>query len=188
MSVKTHGMSNTVEFSTWTDIKSRCYNKNLKHYSRYGGRGIKVCQRWLDSFENFYKDMGKRPSDNHSIERIDNDGDYSPNNCKWATLIEQANNKRTSHYITIKGKTKTIAEWSKITGLSIAMIWYRIKAGYTKESLIDKKPIGSLTFNGETKTQKEWSEITGIKTSTIAMRINKYKWSIEKTLTKGARL
>lgn len=181
----THGMSNTPEFSTWDGMKSRCYNKNVTHYSKYGGRGIKVCQRWLESFENFYADMGQKPSGDHSIERRDNDGDYSPDNCIWATAREQALNRKTNVYLTINDTTRTMIEWSEISGVSLGRIWSRKKAGYSGEDLINPRYIGSLTFRGITKTQKEWSEITGIKKSTIAMRINKYKWPIEKTLTKG---
>lgn len=82
------------EFNAWVGIKTRCYNKNRPEYERYGGRGIKVCGRWLDSFENFYDDMGERPTDDHSIDRIDNDEDYSPENCRWATHEQQSRNQR----------------------------------------------------------------------------------------------
>jgi len=95
-SVEIHGMANTPEYRTWGRIKTRCYNKARKDYPNYGGRGIKVCDKWLNSFTEFYIDMGEKPEPKHlySLDRIDNDGDYEPGNCRWITVKEQNNNTR----------------------------------------------------------------------------------------------
>lgn len=91
---KTHGMTKTPEWRSWQSMKTRCYNKNHVHWKHYGGRGIKICRSWKNSFEEFYKDMGARPSLKHSIDRINFNGNYEPKNCKWSTASEQARNRR----------------------------------------------------------------------------------------------
>lgn len=88
------GLSNHPLYSTWSAMKARCYNKNNNRYEHYGKRGIKVCDRWKDSFKNFLEDMGEKPSKNHSLDRIDVDGNYCPENCRWADRTEQAINKQ----------------------------------------------------------------------------------------------
>lgn len=90
---RTHGAANTLEYHTWVGMKDRCYNPNNRKYDRYGGRGITVCDWWLDDFENFLTDMGFRPGPGYSIDRKNNDGNYEPGNCRWATPIEQARNR-----------------------------------------------------------------------------------------------
>jgi len=135
----THGMTSTVEYKTWVRIKTRCLNKHEKNYRNYGGRGINVCNRWLNSFENFYADMGKRPSSKHSIDRIDNNGDYCPKNCRWATRSEQARNKRNVPIIEYNGELKTMAEWSEITGIKRSTIAMRIHYGWGIDKTLSTK-------------------------------------------------
>jgi hypothetical protein len=89
-----HGLISSPEYITWLAMKQRCYDSKRHNYKHYGERGIIICERWLNSFENFYADMGPRPSPKHSIDRINNDGNYEPVNCRWATQKEQVNNTR----------------------------------------------------------------------------------------------
>jgi len=126
----THQMTNTSEYKSWCAIKARCYNTKNTRYNTYGGRGVRVCERWLSSFENFYADMGNRPTPQHSIDRIDVNGDYEPSNCRWATPKEQANNRTTSKWLTLGKITKTLSQWAEKTGLGAPTIRYRLKAGW----------------------------------------------------------
>lgn len=126
----------TTEFRSYGSMKTRCYNTNHLYYKHYGGRGIKVCDRWLNSFENFLADMGKKPSPKHSIERIDNNKGYSPENCKWATPIEQSNNKRTNIVVWINGCGRTVSEWAKIAGVDRKTVANRIKNGVIGVALL----------------------------------------------------
>ena len=109
-----HGREGTRLYRTWSSIKARCYNKNYHKYYRYGGRGITVCDEWKNDFMSFYKwAMANGYKDNLTIDRIDNDGNYEPNNCRWVTNKEQANNKSTNVFVEYKGLKKTVAEWSR---------------------------------------------------------------------------
>lgn len=120
----------TKEYATWSRIKNRCCNPKSLDYLDYGGRGIKICDRWLDpehGFENFLADMGPCPSPKHSIERKDNDGDYCPENCVWATQKEQQNNRRNNHKIEFRGETKTLMQWSEEKGINRGTLRTRIE-------------------------------------------------------------
>lgn len=127
-----HGKAHTREYHVWLTMKSRCLNPNNQKYADYGGRGIKVCDRWLD-FDAFYDDMGDRPSDAHSIDRIDNDGDYCPENCRWATTSQQQRNKRSSCVLAWNGKEQTAVEWAAELGISQAVIASRLYRGWSVE-------------------------------------------------------
>lgn len=117
-------------YSVWQHMIGRCTNPNGgRSWANYGGRGIRVCERWRDSFEEFLSDMGPRPSSGHSIDRIDNDGNYEPGNCRWATLAEQARNRRGNLRITHNGETLCVRDWSVRTGIGETTLAYRLKAG-----------------------------------------------------------
>lgn len=118
-------------------MRMRCNNPNVVGYERYGGRGIKVCDRWND-FDVFLKDVGRRPSLSHTLDRIDNDGDYEPSNCQWATAEQQRVNTRRTHRLTINGKTMIMREWEKESGVRRVTILRRLRLGATPEQAVAK--------------------------------------------------
>jgi hypothetical protein len=122
------------EYSVWQAAKKRISNPNSKYYERYGGRGISMCARWFNSFENFLKDMGPRP-DGYCLERIDNDGNYEPGNCKWATRLEQLNNTSINRRFTFQGQDRTFSEWARILGVGRNTIKYRVEKWGTLKRL-----------------------------------------------------
>lgn len=121
----------TSEYQTWSHMKSRCYNKKAPEYHRYGGRGITICRRWKNNYEAFLRDMGRKPGREYSIDRINNGGNYEPSNCRWATVKEQANNRRTSKFFEYIGKRKTVPQWAEELKISSSLIWRRIQLGWT---------------------------------------------------------
>lgn len=135
----THGKLCTKEWNAWNSAKQRCCNPNLRNFHNYGGRGIKMCLRWLSSPEVFLDDMGKCPA-NFSLDRIDPNGNYEPSNCRWADINTQANNRRTNHRLTLNGVTKSITQWSEVLGLSLGAIKGRIKRGWTTERALTPLP------------------------------------------------
>lgn len=129
-----HGKSRTKIYITWKQIRIRCYKKTDKAYKNYGGRGVKCLWK---TFEEFYKDMGDKPSDLYSIERINNNGNYCKKNCKWATKQEQALNRRTSHLLTYKGKTQNMKTWARELKIPNRTLWWRINAGWSIERALN---------------------------------------------------
>jgi len=121
-------------------MKSRCCNPRVHRYSQYGGRGIRVCDRWMHSFENVLADMGEKPSASHSIDRIDTNGNYEPGNCRWALPVVQGNNQRTNRLIEHEGETRTLAEWSRLVGIGSSTIAARIERGWSVERAVSVKP------------------------------------------------
>jgi len=122
---KTHGMTGTAIHRIWKNMKKRCYNANVPEYKYYGGRGITVCDRWM-KFENFYADMGNRPK-GKSIDRIDNNGNYKPSNCRWATNKEQGRNTSVNRIITYKGESLCLIEWAEKLRLPCTTLFNRLK-------------------------------------------------------------
>lgn len=127
--LRTHGKSRTRDYGIWCTMKARCKYPSYPRWEDYGGRGISVCESWEKSFESFMEDMGPRP-ENGSVERIDNDGNYEPSNCRWGTDLEQANNKRNNIFFEHDGFKLTQAQWARKNGLSTSNIYTRLRLGW----------------------------------------------------------
>lgn len=146
-----HGLSRTKEHRAWLAMINRCTNPNATSYKHYGARGITVCDRWLNSFTDFLSDIGFAPSKGHSIDRKNNNLGYSPENCFWATIVEQQNNKRSNRFFEYNGESKSIIQWSEITNMPCGTIRSRIDRGWPiKEALT--LPIG-FKFFGNSKVE-----------------------------------
>jgi hypothetical protein len=145
---KTHGMFGTPEYGSWTSMIQRCCNPKAKGYHNYGGRGIRICAEWRASFQAFFAHVGRRPSPDHSIDRIDNEGHYEPGNVKWATDREQNSHRRDSRVIVFQGTSLTLIEWSRRLGMDDGTIASRLRRGWTVEDALTK-PLG----NGKHKTR-----------------------------------
>lgn len=137
----THGMSHTKEWNAWKDMHRRCKDKTLKNYHRYGGRGIKVCKRWSGpgGFERFLLDIGPCPDPKLTIDRINNDGNYAPTNCRWATRTVQTQNSTKVRILTWQGKSLCVSEWAQLTGIKPTTIISRLDRGWS----IDRALAGS---------------------------------------------
>lgn len=144
-SVRKHGHRETPEYNVWCHIKSRCYNPKNEKYALYGGRGITVCDEWLNSFEAFLKDVGYRPRSGYSIDRIDTNGNYEPGNCRWSTQKEQCNNRRNNSRLMFRGEVKTLAYVAETLKTDPSRIRYLLRAGYQMDD-IEHRIVNGLSF------------------------------------------
>lgn len=136
---------NFAEYRSWKAMRNRCANPKSHNYAIYGARGIQVCERW-NEFENFLADMGKRPTPQHTLDRIDTNGDYCPENCRWAEPRVQANNRRTNKILEYNGRSQTLTEWANELGLSVATLGWRIANNWTVESALSTPVMPSGSF------------------------------------------
>ncbi len=135
----------TDTYVIWCGIKARCFNENEPAYKNYGGRGITMCDRWNESYENFLADVGERPSKKHSIDRIDNEKGYEPGNCRWATRAEQSRNNRRNVWYEHQGEKMVLNDWAKEYNIPQKTLWYRLRhAGWTIEKALNT-PVRSQT-------------------------------------------
>ena len=139
-STTTHGMRGSPEYSAWRAMIQRCRNGNHPEFENYGARGITVCDKWADSFEAFLSDMGVRPSSRHSIDRVNNEKGYSPENCRWATGSQQMRNTRGNHWIEIDGQRKLITDWAIEKDIHFTTICHRIERGMSERDAVLMPP------------------------------------------------
>lgn len=193
-----HGLTGTKTHNAWKQMQARCCNPNYPDYSYYGGRGISISPRWLESFNNFLADMGIAPT-GKSLDRIDVNGNYELSNCRWATWKQQANNRRNNRYIEYDGINLTVSQWAEKIGITSASLATRLNAlGWSIEEALtipsegrranSKKYQRFIEYNGVNLPLCEWSEKTGFSPGLICDRIDKLGWTVEKALTTPRRV
>lgn len=195
-----HGLSHTRLHHAWESLIDRCTNPNSKEYPNYGGRGIKVCNEWLNSFEAFM-DWAYRngfdetaPRGKCTIDRIDVNGNYEPSNCRWTDMKVQCRNRRNNVIVECDGESHCLSEWAEILGVSYSMLVNRYDRGWKPEEIIhgrervintetyrNRKTNHLLTYQGQTHCMIEWAEILGINVNTIRVRVHR-GWSDEQVL------
>lgn len=186
----THGMSKERIYHIWNGIKDRCNRPNSHSFKHYGGRGITVCNEWYD-FEVFLSWAFSRGYNNNlTIERIDVNGNYEPENCKWIPMSEQAMNTRRTHYITIGKEHFAVAMWENKKGHKRGLVNGRLQRGFSEEDAVNlpklkKQALRYITFKGKTQTVANWSRELGIPSATIRRRIDVYGWSENEALSLG---
>lgn len=186
-----HGKSYERIYNIWAMMRQRCENPHHTSYKHYGARGISVCKRWKTSFENFYADMGVPPK-NFCLERIDNNGPYSPDNCRWESRREQLNNTRRNVYYEYEGERITAFELARRKGLLPGILSHRLKKGWSIEKALNEPVVENarhrrcdrefLEYNGERLTAHQWSKKIGIDAGSIRSRLRR-GWTIDRALT-----
>jgi hypothetical protein len=189
--LESHGHGLTAEYRIWSNIKQRCGNPKMPAYVNYGARGISICDEWRESYEAFLRDVGRRPSSSHSIDRINNSGNYEPGNVRWSDRSEQARNNRRNIMVTAFGETKCVADWADQMGMVRKTLANRIRAGVPPEEAMSPdyvtphtRPIEAF---GRTQLLADWARETGIKSHTLQQRIEKLGWPVEVALTHPVR-
>ena len=181
--MKTHGLHDSLEYRSWNSMNERCHNPNSTGYERYGGRGIRVCDAWryTNGFAAFIAHVGKRPTPKHTLDRINNNGNYEPGNVRWATRKEQGNNRRTNRLLTHKGLSRTLAEWADAIGLDPSSLHERLASGWSMADALETPPNEShdssnaimVNHNGKTKSASAWASEYGIGRNVVLSRLRK---------------
>lgn len=166
----------------WISMIARCCNPDSSSYSNYGARGINVCDRWRDSFVAFIADVGRRPSPSHSIERIDNDGDYTPSNTRWATKAEQVRNTRRNKYVTYNGETMILTDWAARAGIGPNTLGTRLSRGWSVEDVINGRKRRQYE-RGPRLTLADVDAMRAASTAGMSYAAIAYKWNISSSHT-----
>ena len=182
-----HGYKGTPTYESWRGMKKRCLDKNNASYPKYGGRGIKVCERWMNSFENFLEDMKERPK-GKSLDRKDVNGDYTPENCKWSTLEEQQRNRRGFKRYLYKGENLLICELVEKYGIPRGLLCNRLKNGWSIEDAMEKPLCKGkmICYEGTVLNVTDTAKLHKIPAPTLMRRLNK-GWSIEDAIQKPVK-
>lgn len=145
-----------LEYKSWCSMRDRCSNPNLKCFKNYGGRGVQVCARWLgkDGFANFLADLGARPSLGHSLDRIDNNGNYEPSNCRWVTFQEQQKNRRDTRILSYQGLSLCVRDWERRLGLRKGTICTRLHRGWPVNDDLFAPPMDSGSWQSKRNAQR----------------------------------
>lgn len=183
---KTHGDTESREYRIWTDMLQRCFNPKRRFYSRYGGRGITVCDRWRNDYAAFLADMGRTPFPDAQIDRTNNDGDYEPGNCRWVSRTENMRNRGNARFVEYGGRRLRLFEWSEELGVPTRLLQVRFHRGWTDEEIITgvRAPVASepkpnarlITHDGETRPIQEWAKRIGLPVKTLQTRYDR-GWS-----------
>lgn len=194
---KYNGLYAGREYRSYRSMLGRCYNPNLKEYPRYGGRGITVCDRWRESFQNFFDDMGHRP-ENTTLDRIDNSKSYYKENCRWAGIREQANNTRRNKYHEYKGERLTASQIARRTGFSEKVMNSRLNRENWSIEKATTQPVQKQShskvkitkyheYGGEMLTASQIAKKVGIPPHIMNRRLNERNWSVEKAANQPVR-
>lgn len=178
---QTHGMRRSSEYACWCQMKDRCHNPKSEAYKWYGARGIFVCKEWRAGFENFISDMGRKPGPNYTIERLENNGPYCPGNCKWATRIEQALNRRSCHYLKYNGKQIAATAFARVLQVSPDYVYRRLRIGISPREIAQEvttprefpRNMRVISINGEKNNVSQWLKIYGMSECTFYKRLKR---------------
>lgn len=184
-----HGMIDSPEYNSWKGMSQRCFNPKNPAYPDYGGRGIVVCDRWK-SFRNFLEDMGNAPGPEYSVDRYPNtNGNYEPNNCRWATREEQNNNTRRNVFYEHEGETITHSQLARKIGIKKTTLTHRLNNGMSFEQATTQplKVERTYTHEGQTKTLREWADHLGMGYNTLYQRVAQKGWTIADALARPER-